>query len=316
MTTATLDTNILPAPEILELAVAKGVSIAAVSVTGREATTPTFRPDLTGITCIAETAVFDEGRFDESVWAGEEDAQCLEEVLRIVASGSFPKADQRASLTRGQRSQLRDALIFCSHVRNRRDIFVTDDEDFIEYGRRAWLQARFSTRILSKDEFLSFLTNMKTGRNGSGANIKKRIEQWHGGQLLIVWLLLAVAAVVCFWLALLTSSFSANIDHRRKLAIRDSTARVELRGQGLRGTLDSMRAQGASELQLEYFIEKKGLQDTSFRAPTRGEVRKASLVQNLVSYPLAVIGLLCIPMGLVFTWVWLSGRRVEAIPRE
>jgi hypothetical protein len=46
-------------------------------------------------------------------------------------------------------------MIFEAHVRNRRDFFVTDDRRaFVNHGRRESLEAEFSTRILTPDEFI------------------------------------------------------------------------------------------------------------------------------------------------------------------
>jgi hypothetical protein len=89
-------------------------------------------------------------------WGGNEEASCLEAVLRIISSGAFPPTDRRADLTRGQRNQLRDAMIFCTHVRDGRELFVSDDRKaFIDGGRRELLQTRFATRIVTSDEFVA-----------------------------------------------------------------------------------------------------------------------------------------------------------------
>jgi hypothetical protein len=47
-----------------------------------------------------------------------------------------------------------DAMIFGSHVRDRRELFVTvDSTAFVESGRRAKLEAMFGTRIMTVAEF-------------------------------------------------------------------------------------------------------------------------------------------------------------------
>ena len=50
-----------------------------------------------------------------------------EKTLAAISNGSFPEGEARSQLTDPQRRQMRDAMIFCAHVREKRDIFVTDD---------------------------------------------------------------------------------------------------------------------------------------------------------------------------------------------
>jgi hypothetical protein len=46
-------------------------------------------------------------------------------------------------------------MILCAHVRQGRDIFVTNDrKGFIDHGRRESLQAAFETRIMTEAEFI------------------------------------------------------------------------------------------------------------------------------------------------------------------
>ena len=53
-------------------------------------------------------------------------------------------------------SQLSDARILEAHVRDGRDVFVTDDEkDFIHDGRRERLEAELRTRILTRVEAIA-----------------------------------------------------------------------------------------------------------------------------------------------------------------
>lgn len=70
-----------------------------------------------------------------------------------MSNGSFPRSG--ADLSDGHQRQFRDALIFESHVRDDRDVFVTNDERaFIRDGRRQRLETRFNTRIMTSAEFL------------------------------------------------------------------------------------------------------------------------------------------------------------------
>jgi hypothetical protein len=102
--------------------------------------------------------VYGEGRYGRAVYASDASAQSLDQILRIVSCGSFPSS--RANLSDGQRRQLRDALIFEAHVRDARDVFVTNDERaFIRDGRRQELEARFDTRILTGAEFVKACNN-------------------------------------------------------------------------------------------------------------------------------------------------------------
>ena len=158
--TATLDSNVDCATEIIRLAATKGVDVAVGSVTGRERTTPTFDPGLAEASLLPETAVFDEGLFDQALWGDSSSTECFEAVLKIISSGSFPKASKRSQLTHGQHTQLRDAIAFCAHVRAKRDIFVTNDGDFLNGGRREVLESQFLTRLLTKEEFLVQLESM------------------------------------------------------------------------------------------------------------------------------------------------------------
>ncbi len=71
---------------------------------------------------------------------------------RVLSSGSFPRSP--ANLSHGQRRQFRDALILEAHIREGRNIFVTNDErGFIRDGRREKLEALFPVRILTRAEF-------------------------------------------------------------------------------------------------------------------------------------------------------------------
>ena len=59
--------------------------------------------------------------------ATEAERDLFEMVLVAITNGSFPKSGSRSTLKARQRNQLRDAMIFCTHVREGRDIFVTND---------------------------------------------------------------------------------------------------------------------------------------------------------------------------------------------
>lgn len=106
---------------------------------------------------IRETLVLDESRLGDAVLGAEDSADLMENILKVIAGGSFPRTGDRAHLSDGQRRQLRDAMILEAHTRHRRDIFVTKDErGFIRSGRRDDLQRLCSTRIMTPDEFFDF----------------------------------------------------------------------------------------------------------------------------------------------------------------
>ncbi len=85
---------------------------------------------------------------------GSPDDPNFEDVLAIIAGGSLPRRSKRNRLTPGQARQLRDAMIFVSHVGEGHDIFVTNDlKGFINCGRREKLQSRFNTTIMTGGQF-------------------------------------------------------------------------------------------------------------------------------------------------------------------
>ncbi len=155
MVKVTLDTNILsPDFDVRDLVSPGRCQFFIVSVTEREMKhwINGFRPY---VPKIVETAVFNESSWDSSVWAGEESGGCLERVLTIISNGSFPPTNKRAGLTQGQRRQLRDAMIFCAHIKKHNHILVTDDKrGFIRHGKRAELEKTFNTRIMTRHEFV------------------------------------------------------------------------------------------------------------------------------------------------------------------
>lgn len=157
MPSVTLDTNVLPAGQ-LRLLEARGFSFAVVSVTERELGNTPFRADLSHMDALPETAVWDEGPYGMGTYGAPEDDHRLERILQVITNGSFPR--NRSDLTLNERRQLRDAIIFHAHVREGRDIFVSNDaRAFIDHGRRGLLESEFATRIMTRDEFLLYCDN-------------------------------------------------------------------------------------------------------------------------------------------------------------
>lgn len=156
MRKVTLDSSVLPANVIREAVPADSFEFATVSVTGRESRGSSFVAELCALPEVQESAVWDESEWGRAVWGGTEDSQCLEKALNIISNGAFPKPGQRDNLSDGQRHQLRDAMILCAHVRDRRDIFVTNDtKAFVKDGRRQALEAALNTRIMTVQEFVT-----------------------------------------------------------------------------------------------------------------------------------------------------------------
>jgi len=153
----TLDTDVLPADDLLEAARGLDCEFAAVSVTDREVEGTSFAAHVGPIGSVHETALFGEARFGSAVFGSQKSDETLGEILRIIGTGSFPQL--RANLSEGQLHQLRDALILEAHIREQRDIFITGDaRAFIRHGKREELRAAFGVRILTRVEFLNACT--------------------------------------------------------------------------------------------------------------------------------------------------------------
>lgn len=87
---ATLDTGIAPAGDLETLAAALGVNLAFASVSDRELASHSYAATQIGVGRVIETAIWDESEFDKSMFAGERDVDCFEDVLRVISNGSFP----------------------------------------------------------------------------------------------------------------------------------------------------------------------------------------------------------------------------------
>ena len=154
MTKVTLDTGVLPADDLIRAAEPFDCEFAIVTVTRREVEDTPFEVHLRDFVTVRETAVYGEARWGEAAWASEVSGATLDEILRIISSGGFPRS--RSNLSEGEIHQFRDALILEAHIRERRDIFVTDDRRaFVRSGKRDELSAKFGVRIMERGEFLS-----------------------------------------------------------------------------------------------------------------------------------------------------------------
>jgi hypothetical protein len=149
----TIDTNLLPADDLVELAKVRGYEVDIVSVTERESGSSDSRLNVPELGRVLELGIVGESRVGSCVVGSGNDN--LEIILQTISNRSFQKSGSRGQLSDGQRRQLRDAMILEAHAREGRDIFVTNDrKGFIDDGRREKLQSLLKTRILTHEEFL------------------------------------------------------------------------------------------------------------------------------------------------------------------
>lgn len=178
----TIDTNIFPIDDIL-LRLKKSkfpIEFKIVSVTVRELKNHKLANQIAEFTKIHESGVWDESTWDNAVWGGTlievavldessvgsailgstTDAEVFEDLLLLISNNTFPASGKRYSLTRGQRRQLRDAMILTAHLREKRDILVTNDiKGFIgvKGDKRDQIESKYKTKIMTKEEFIKYL---------------------------------------------------------------------------------------------------------------------------------------------------------------
>ena len=155
MATVTFDTNLVDDEELFAAARVAGFAVAHTTVTNRELSGSGVVPSGGRRGDLLETAVVGESIVGLCVVGSDSDARNFERVLEIISSGSFPQGAKRNTMSQGQQRQVRDAMIFCTHVRETRDVFVTNDlRGFIRRGHRETLEREFSTKIHTAEEFL------------------------------------------------------------------------------------------------------------------------------------------------------------------
>jgi hypothetical protein len=174
----TLDTNVLDADKIARIHQAVeglDVELAPTTVSVRE-----HPESATPAGMVAETFVWGESSWGEGVWGpsppvnetltlgesrlgmaalgGDESPIRMEVILDVMTNRSFPKPGRREALTKGQRRQLRDAMILEAHSRDGREVLVSDDGDFVGWDGtvREKLEAFCGTRIMTVDEFCDY----------------------------------------------------------------------------------------------------------------------------------------------------------------
>lgn len=162
----TVDTNILGEDiknQILKKAQGLPFEIDSTSVSVREIEGTSISPMGKSI---PETGVWGESRWGQALWAGADTSELFEKLLKIVSSGSFPVPGSRGNLSAGQRRQMRDVMILQAHIREERDIFVTNDRRaFVGKSGdlRRKLESLYSTRIMTADEFCTYCDQLRGG---------------------------------------------------------------------------------------------------------------------------------------------------------
>lgn len=161
MRTVTLDTNTVDDAEIIQMARSVGLDVVCTTVTDREMENSNVTQVLSQDSRISEPLVIGEGRIGSAAVASDETPETLERLLQIISNGSFPPREQRSNKSEGQKRQLRDAIILCTHIKEGRDIFVTNDsKGFIRGGRREQIEGEFGTKIMTSSEFIALCKSM------------------------------------------------------------------------------------------------------------------------------------------------------------
>lgn len=159
--TVTLDTSVVnkdKSEQINRVVKNLEVNIAITSVTNREQMLNEGNPDV-----LVETAVWGESMWGGAKWANSTDL--LEAILAVSCNGSFPVIGKRGKLSKTEKHQLRDAMILNTHVREGRDIFVSDDIKAI--GRtgtktRTSLEELCDTKIMTSLEFIGYCESLNS----------------------------------------------------------------------------------------------------------------------------------------------------------
>jgi len=164
MVSVTLDTNTVDDGRVAAAARLAGFELAHTTVTERELESSRVQTAFENSRAVVEPFVMGESAWGVAALGSRPVADAFERLLQVISNGSFPGRDRRSKLSAGERRQLRDAMILLAHIRDGRDIFVTNDKKgFIEGGRREQLEKEFATRIMTGDEFLSLC---ESGRGG------------------------------------------------------------------------------------------------------------------------------------------------------
>jgi hypothetical protein len=155
----TFDTNVFPAEPLVGRARRLGMVVATTSVSRREVEGSSLEEEIRAFELVVEGMVFGESRWGEAMLTKPEESACLERMLALLSNGAFPARGRRDDLSHGQRRQLRDAMILCAHVRERRDLFVSNDRRaFVDGGRRKAIEGELGIRVMTVAEFEAYLS--------------------------------------------------------------------------------------------------------------------------------------------------------------
>jgi hypothetical protein len=164
MLTITFDTNTIPLDRTLLALGNLPADLAVTSVTRREMQGGSSAAHLRTLRELPEVYLMGESEMGVAVLGTRKIADLFEKTLSAITNGSFPKPDRRSHLTPNEKRQMRDALIFCTHVREGRDIFVTDD--VTAFGKPGSEQRNLftelaSTQIMTMEEFEHFCSTQR-----------------------------------------------------------------------------------------------------------------------------------------------------------
>jgi hypothetical protein len=97
MRTVTLDTSVADCTDVIEAAQRRGLEVSVVTMTDCEMRLSDYR---TGVDArIPDTFVLGNSEFGTMVLASEMGVDLLEQILRIISNGSFPKPGFRHHLS-------------------------------------------------------------------------------------------------------------------------------------------------------------------------------------------------------------------------
>jgi hypothetical protein len=167
--TVTLDTSTLPLERALRALGSLQADVKITTVTAREVGSK-WEVELSQLNVLPETWVMGESPMGVGVIGSRADADLFEKTLAAISNGSFPERGARGHLTDGEQRQKLDALIFCTHVREKRDVFVTDDVKAFggeNTAQRDRIEALASTRVMTLSEFERFCQRERKGKTSS-----------------------------------------------------------------------------------------------------------------------------------------------------
>lgn len=169
--TATLDTNVFPAQDLIDRAARAGIEAAVITVSARELSGSSLETALSMVRHVREIAVVGESIVGEAVVGSDADEQNYEVALTILSNGAFPGLGDRDGLAPGQLRQLRDAMILCAHVASGRDVLVSNDQRaFVRNGRKEAIETGFGTKVMTVIEFETYLAMRQPSAVRDAAN--------------------------------------------------------------------------------------------------------------------------------------------------